>query len=160
ERHCDAGPHTVFAPPAIASVVIGFVRGEGSPEVPAHEERVCNANSTAITVAVFCWSWTKPSDVHVATGDPEPADGKSNGAVDSKLLLVVAVGKRTRHIREFIKSACRNRVKQVARSNRQKLCHANRHVNLCGRYVQLADVKAVEFEIDPLLHRNDHVDPG
>ena len=117
-------------------------------------------NSTAIAVHVIRGSGTKPSDIHVAGGDLELANGERHGPVDSKLVLLVAVGESSRLRRQLIEPACRNRVTHVAGSHRQELCRPNRDVNLCDWCLQFADVKPVEFEIDLFLHRGAQHQPG
>ena len=104
--------------------------------------------ATAIAVHVSHWSWTKPSDIHVARGDLELANGERHGSVDSKLVLLVAVRVASRLRRQLIEPACRNRVPHIAGSHRQELCHPNREVNLCDGYLQVADEKPGEFESD------------
>jgi hypothetical protein len=77
--------------------------------------------------------------------------------VDPKLALLTTTSEPRRRRREFIKPACRNRVIHIAGSDRQKLCRANRNVKLCDWCFQIANVKAIGFNIDPFLHRNDEL---
>ena len=78
-------------------------------------------------------------------------------AVDPKLPLLITTSEPRRLRREFIKPACRNRVMHIAGSDRQKLCRANRNVKLFDWRFQIANVKAVGFNIDPFLYRNDEL---
>ena len=93
-------------------------------------------------------------------GDLELANGERHGPVDSKLVLLVAVGEASRLRRQLIEPACRNRVTHVAGSDRQELCRPNRDVNLCDGCLQFADVEPVDFEIDLFLHRGVQHQPG
>jgi len=77
--------------------------------------------------------------------------------IDPKLVLLVTTSEPRRLRREFIKPACRNRVMHIAGSDRQKLCRANRNVKLFDWRFQIANVKAVGFDIDPFLYRNDEL---
>src|SRR5688572_7177604 len=107
-------------------------------------------NSTAIAVHIVDWRRTKPSDIHVAGGDLELANGECHGAVDSKLVLLVAVRVASRLRRQLIEPAGRNRVPHIAGSNRQELRHPNRDVYLGDGCVHFADVETGELETDPL----------
>ena len=106
---------------------------QGLPDVALNREGMRDHDSTAIAVGIISWIGTKPSDIHVADGDLELADGERHGPVDSKLVLLVAVGEASRLRRQLIEPACRNRVTHVAGSHRQELCRPNREVNLCDR---------------------------
>src|ERR1700684_1078281 len=77
--------------------------------------------------------WEKPTDIHVAVGDLKLMDREHNCPVDPKLVLLVPAGKSSRSIREFIEAACRDRVIEIAWSDRKKSRHPDRGVNLCGR---------------------------
>ncbi len=48
----------------------------------------------------------------------------------------------------------------IAGSDRQKLCRVNRNVKLFDWRFQIANVKAVGFNIDPFLDRNDELKPA
>jgi hypothetical protein len=117
-------------------------------------------NAAAIAVHVIGRSGTKPTDIHVASGDLELANAERHGSVDSKLLLLVAVGESSRMRRELIEAACRNRVIHVARSHREKLRRPNRKVDLRDWDIQVADVEPIQFQIDLFLHRGAQHQPG
>src|ERR1700686_4195252 len=125
----DAGPCSVFRPPASLGVK-GFVGREGFPDVAPNRKGIRDRNPIAIAVDLFCWKrpsekvcWKKPSDIHVALGDFKLVDREHNRPVDPKLLLLDSASKSSRAIREFIKPVCRDRVIQIAGSDRKKLCH-------------------------------------
>src|ERR1700688_825616 len=167
DGHRDASPCSVFRPPA-SLVVKGFVGRERFPDVPLNREGVCDRDLIAIAVDLFCWKrrsgihvcWKKSSDIHVALRDFKLVDREHNRSIDPKLMLLDSASKSSRMIREFIKPVCRDRVIQIAGSDRKKLCCAKSGVKLCGRCFQFADVKAVEFKIDPLLHRSNQLCPA
>src|SRR4051794_29691436 len=158
ERHRDAGPDSVLGPPA-SPVVKRFVGCERLDDVVLYSERMCHRDPSAIAVDLFCWKraacirvcWKKPSDIHIALGDLKLMDGEHNRPVDPKLVLLDPVSKSLRKIRKFMQAARGDRVIEIAGSDRKKLCHPDRSVNLGGRRLHLPDVKPIEFKIDPLL---------
>ena len=118
-------------------------------------------NSTAIAVHVIRGSGTKPSDIHVAGGDLELANGERHGSVDSKLVLLVAVGEASRLRRQLIEPACRNRVPHVAGSHRQELCRSESGRQLVRLVCPIRRCRTRrQFEIDLLLHRGAQHHPG
>ena len=133
----DAGPCSVFRPPA-SLVVKGFVGREGFPDVAPNRNGIRDRNPIAIAVDLFFWKrlsavhvcWKKPSDVHVAFGDFKLVDREHDRPVDPKLVLLVSASKSSRMIREFIKPVWRDRVIQIAGSDRKKLCRAKSGVKL------------------------------
>src|ERR1700719_510380 len=137
DGHRDASPGSVFRPPA-SLVVKGFVGRERFPDAALNREGIRDRDLIAIAVDLFFWKrlstvhvWgKKPSDVHVALGDFKLVDGEQNRPVDPKLLLLVRASKSSRMIREFIKPVWRDRVIQVAGSDRKKLCRAKGRVKL------------------------------
>ena len=98
---------------------------------------------------------TEPSDIHVAVGDLERANGELHRPVDSKLVLLECVGELPAAAAWLVEPAWRNLVIQIAGSNRQKLCRPNRDVDLCDRRVHFAVVEAVEVQSDALSERSD-----
>src|ERR1700730_3809856 len=167
ERHRDAGPDSVLGPPA-SLVVKRFIGRERLDDVILYSERMRHRDPSAIAVDLFCWKraagirvcWKKPSDIHIALGDLKLMDREHNRPVDPKLVLLDPVSKSSRNIREFIQAACRDRVIQIAGSDRKKFCHPDGAVNLGGRRLQFADVKPIEFKIDPLLYRSNQLYPA
>jgi hypothetical protein len=137
DRYGDAGPHSIFGPSA-SLVVKGFVGREGFPDVALNREGIRDPNPSAIAVALFCWKrpsgihvrWKKPSDIHVALGNFKLVDREHNRPVDPKLVLFDSASKSSRTIREFIKPVCRDRVMQIAGSDRKKLCRSKSGVKL------------------------------
>src|SRR5580700_4566431 len=131
DGHRDASPGSVFRPPA-SLVVKGFVGRERFPDVALNREGVCDRDLIAIAVDLFFWKrlsavhvcWKKPSDIHVALGDFKLVDREHNRPVDPKLVLLDSASKSSGTIREFIKTVCRDRVIQIAGSDRKKLRRA------------------------------------
>src|SRR5260370_2281030 len=138
DGHRDASPCSLFRPPA-SLVVEGFVGGEKFPDVAPNRNGIRDRDPIAIAVDFFCWKrrsgihvcWKKPSDIHVALGDFKLVDREHNRPVDPKLLLLDSASKSSRTIREFIKPVCRDRVIQIAGSDRKKLCRSKSGVKLC-----------------------------
>src|ERR1700690_1639341 len=134
----DAGPCSVFRPPA-SLVVKSFVGSEGFPDVALNRQGIRDRNPIAIAVDLFFWKrlsavhvcWKKPSDIHVALRDFKLVDREHNRPVDPKLVFLVSASKSSRMIREFIKPVWRDRVIEVAGSDRKKLCRAKSRVKLC-----------------------------
>src|SRR5580692_3202652 len=131
----DAGPCSVFRPPA-SLVVKGFVGRERLPDAALNREGICDRDLIAIAVDLFFWKrlsavhvWgKKPSDIHVALGDFKLVDREHNRPVDPKLVLLVSASKSSGTIRDFIKPVWRDRVIQIAGSDRKKLCRAKGRV--------------------------------
>src|SRR6185436_16079112 len=121
-----------------------------------NREGIRGRNSATIAIGIVRGRGTKPSDIHVAGGNLQLPDGEWDGPVDSKLVLLVAVRKTSGLRRQFIEPARGNRVRHVAGSHGQKLCRADRNVDLCDWCVYCANVESVEFQIDPFLHWNVH----
>src|ERR1700730_9785302 len=138
DGHRDASPGSVFRPPA-SLVVKGFVGRARFPDVALNREGVCDRDLIAIAVDLFFWKrlsaihicGKKPSDIHVALGDFKLVDGEHNRPVDPKLVLLVSASESSRMIREFIKRVWRDRVIQIAGSDRKKPCRAKSGVKLC-----------------------------
>src|SRR5580693_7395126 len=138
DGHRDASPGSVFRPTA-SLVVKGFVGRERFPDVALNREGVCDRDLIPIAVDLFFWKGLsaihvcrkKSSDIHVALGDFKLVDREHNRPVDPKLVLLVSVSKSSRMIREFIKPICRDRVIQIAGSDRKKPCRAKSGVKLC-----------------------------
>src|SRR5580700_8196690 len=137
DGHRDASPGSVFRPPA-SLVVKGFVGRERFPDVALNREGVCDRDPIAIAVDLFFWKrlsavhvcWKKPSDIHVALGDFKLVNREHDRPVDPKLVLLVSASKSSRMIREFIKPVWRDRVIQIAGSDRKKLRRAKSCVKL------------------------------
>src|SRR5580700_8452312 len=129
DGHSDASPCSVFRPPA-SLVVKGFVGRERFPDVALNRKGIRDRDLIAIAVDLFFWKrlsavhvcWKKPSDVHVALRDFKLVDREHNRPIDPKLVLFVSASKSSRAIREFIKPVWRDRVIQIAGSDRKKLC--------------------------------------
>src|SRR6202047_984206 len=136
--HRDASPCSVFRPPA-SLVVKGFVGRERFPDVAPYRKGIRDRNPIAIAVDLFCWKrlsgiyicWKKPSDIHVALGNFKLVEREHNRPVDPKLVLLDGASKSWRTIREFIKPVFRDRVIQVAGSDRKKLCRPKSGAKLC-----------------------------
>src|SRR4029453_16650588 len=103
----------------------GFVCGKRFPDAALDGDGMRDRNFSAVTVRIVRWRRTEPSDIHVAAGDLELANGECHGPVDSKLVLVVAVGESSRLRRQLIEPACRNRVIHVAGGHPQQLTRPN-----------------------------------
>src|ERR1700730_5316051 len=167
ERHRDAGPDSVLGPPA-SLVVKRFVGRERLDDVALYSERMCHSDPSAIAVDLFCWKraagirvcWKKPSDIHIALGDLKLMDREHNRPVDPKLVLLDPVSKSSRKIRESIQAAWRDRVIEIAGRDRKEFCRPKGGVKLCGRRLHFADVKPIEFKIDPLLYRSNQLSPA
>src|ERR1700735_3589675 len=138
DGHRDASPGSVFRPPA-SLVVEGFVGRERFPDVASNCEGIRDRDPIAIAVDLLFWKrlsaihvcWKKPSDIHVALRDFKLVHREHNRSINPKLMLLVSVSKSSRMIREFIKPVCRDRVIQIAGSDRQKPCRAKSGVKLC-----------------------------
>ena len=129
EGHRDASPDSVFRPPA-SLVVKSFVGRERYPDVALNQEGMRDRDPIAIAIDIISIGWKKPSDIHVALGDLKLVDREPNRPVDPKLVFVEAASKSLRNIREFVKAACRDRVIEIAGSDRKKFCRPNRGVKL------------------------------
>src|SRR6202011_3003415 len=70
------------------------------------------------------------------------------------------VSKSSRKIRKFIQAAWRDRVIEIAGRDRKEFRRPKGGVKLCGRRLQFADVKPIEFKIDPLLYRSNQLYPA
>src|ERR1700745_1889512 len=91
-----------------------------------------------IAINLFLWKvpsgiricWKQSSDIHVSLGDLELVDREHNRPVDPKLVLLDSASKPWRAICEFIKPVWRDRVIQIAGSDRKKLCRPKGGVEL------------------------------